>query len=73
MTTAIIGVGNIGSAVAQHLVDGAEAVALPAIQRAVQVSWRRDSASPRAPRRSRTRSHKQTRSCSPYGSIRSRS
>ena len=28
MTTAIIGVGNIGSAVAQHLVDGGEAVVL---------------------------------------------
>ena len=30
MTTAIIGVGNIGSAAAQHLVDGGEAVVLSA-------------------------------------------
>src|SRR5689334_11883634 len=30
MTTAIIGVGNIGSAVARHLVDGGEPVVLAA-------------------------------------------
>jgi predicted dinucleotide-binding enzyme len=73
MITAIIGVGNIGSAAAQHLVDGGEAVVLSANtegsagELATRLGERASAA------RSQTRSHKRTRSCSPDGSMRSRS
>ena len=68
MTTAIVGVGNIGSAVARHLVAGGEPVILAAKDESAPKRLRKISGRSRGPPRWKTRSAPPTLSSSPCGS-----
>ena len=68
MTTAIVGVGNIGSAVARHLVAGGESVVLTAKDESAPKPSPKNSGHSRGPPQWKTRSTVPTLSCWQCGS-----
>ena len=68
MTTAIVGVGNIGSALARHLVAGGEPVVLAAKDESRAQALAGELGPLAGPPRWKTRSAEPTRSCSRSGS-----